>query len=76
MNMIPPEFTPILIDAHQSYLRSLGVEYDKAKAPRRRSRRQAAGALLVRFGQWIEGHRPDLSFEPAPVPAASPADCA
>lgn len=75
MNMIPPEFTPILIEAHQSYLRSLGVEYDKVKEPTRRSRRQAAGELLVRFGHWLGGHSPDRSLDPAPA-TANTAGCA
>lgn len=72
--MIQPEFAQILVQAHQDYLRSLGAEYEKVRPTPRRSRRQAAGQLLVRFGRWLEGRCPELTLE-MPGAASIPADC-
>ncbi|HYH11920.1 MAG TPA: hypothetical protein VD789_06155 [Thermomicrobiales bacterium] len=71
--LIQPEFAQIMVNAHQDYLRSLAVEHNRIRETPRRTRRQAAGSLLVRFGRWLEGHRPEIQLE-MPVTAGVSAD--
>jgi hypothetical protein len=58
-----------LVAYRQAYLRSLARPgHGQPALPRRMT-----GRLLIRFGRWVEGHRPDET-RPAvpPLPATTP----
>ena len=53
---------PDMVEDRQAYLRSLA----KHQPPGRDagSARQLIGRMLVRFGRWVEGCRPEVVAEP------------
>lgn len=59
--MIEIEGMPQLIEARQAYLRSLAA-HSPVAVPHGPVR-QRAGRLLVRFGRWIEGCRPEVTLD-------------
>jgi hypothetical protein len=49
---------------HQEYLRELAQP--RAAHPMITLVRRWTGQKIVRFGQWLEGHYPDVAIEPVP----------
>lgn len=66
--MIPLEYIPVVIEAHRNDLRRL-YEPQRQELPKH-SRRQRLGALLIRFGQWLDDRCNEASIE-APASTTS-----
>lgn len=59
--MMQLEWMPELIEQRQEYLRALAAPV--AVGRRSGFSRQAAGRMVIRFGRWLEGRRPDVAVE-------------
>lgn len=66
--MIPPEYMPVVIEAHRNDLRRL-FEPERHGTPRRPLRRRI-GAIIIRFGRWVEDRCNEAASE-SPVAASN-----
>lgn len=61
--MIDIELMSELVGERQAYLRSLAAR--PVGGRQSGTARQALGRLVIRFGRWVEGCRPEVVAEPA-----------